>query len=147
MIDRSSPEEAPSPLGRAALFRGAVAPPHEAAPAVPKTEAEFAAAMIQENHREQSELESAYQRMLYLNDPDDVSKASQLAWLKMEMEDRQFTRAMQGKMRHRRSRRVSLSQLGSAGRYRRGTRMLNRRHEEAHVPEHKQETSAIPAKP
>lgn len=43
-----------------------------------------------EDAKQQSELEDAYAKMLYLNDPDDVDKAEQVAWMKMQLEDKGF---------------------------------------------------------
>jgi len=66
-----------------------------------------------EDAKEQTELESEYKKMQTMEDPDDIDKATQLAWLKIELEDRRFTRAMQQRIkRPKRLPRISLSQLG-----------------------------------
>lgn len=49
---------------------------------------------LQMDLQQQTELQDDYANMLYLKDPDDVEKASQLAWMKMEYEDRKLARAM-----------------------------------------------------
>jgi len=86
--------------------------------------------MQREDDKEQHELNEAYNQMLYLNDPDDVSKAMQLAWLKMQKEDRDFTRAMKKETtadhsRHGHRGRIMLNQLSSRGTQRKRMNMLN----------------------
>lgn len=83
---------------------------------------------LQMDLQQQSELQDDYAKMLYLNDPDDVEKASQLAWLKMEYEDRKLAKYMlkddPAKSGHqRRKSAMSQIQLGHTHR----PRMLNTR--------------------
>lgn len=75
--------------------------------------AEYTALVQRHASRQQKELNSQYQKMLYLSDPDDIDKAMKLAWMKMEYEDRSFTGAMQNRFRPRKHppHRVALQQL------------------------------------
>lgn len=76
---------------------------------------------LQEDAREQDELQDAYGKMLYMNDPDDVEKEEQLAWLKMEAEDRGFMRKQH--IAERRSKRMAGIQISDI---KHRIRMLNR---------------------
>jgi len=91
---------------------------------------------LQMDLAQQSELQDDYAKMLYLNDPDDVDKASQLAWLKMEYEDRRLAKAMLKDAPQSR-RKPHLSQLQLDDTIHQGShrpRMLNsRRHSEPAV--------------
>lgn len=64
------------------------------------------------DREQQAELNKDYYKMLQFDDPDDVEKATQLAWLKMELEDRKFLQA-EPAPRHRRSQQTSQLQLQS----------------------------------
>jgi hypothetical protein len=81
---------------------------------------------------QQSELQDDYAKMLYLQDPDDVDKATQLAWLKMEYEDRRLAKAMLKDDPSPKKHHLSQIQLGNTVGHRGGSRprMLNTRHVE-----------------
>lgn len=74
-----------------------------------------------EDVKQQGELEDAYANMLYLDDPDDVDKAEQVAWMKMQLEDRKFLKGGAGLHRIRPQRKPKMLLQN------RKTRMLNRR--------------------
>ena len=58
---------------------------------------------------------------LHLDDPDDVDKAEQVAWMKMQLEDRKFLKGGAGLHRIRPQRKPKMLLQN------RKTRMLNRR--------------------
>mmetsp|Transcript_83610 Transcript_83610/g.132154 ORF Transcript_83610/g.132154 Transcript_83610/m.132154 type:complete len:242 (-) Transcript_83610:31-756(-) len=52
--------------------------------------------LLQEQARhQQDELQQAYSRMVTMDDPDQVDRAMQSAWGRIEQEDRRFTKAVQ----------------------------------------------------
>jgi len=88
---------------------------------------------LQVDLKQQKELQDEYAKMLYLQDPDDVEKATQLAWMKMEYEDHRLTKDMlkddpshtKGHLRSRTG--MSQLQLGNTIGKDRRPRMLNAR--------------------
>lgn len=88
---------------------------------------------LQVDLKQQKELQDEYAKMLYLQDPDDVEKATQLAWMKMEYEDHRLTKDMLkddpsktgGHLRSRTG--MSQLQLGNTIGHNRRPRMLNAR--------------------
>lgn len=89
--------------------------------------------MASDREKQQEELQSDYNNMLDMNDPDEVDKAMKTAWTRMDNEDRRMNAGFNAHMRkqpHHPD--IALSQISerttrlSARQHRRHRRMLNR---------------------